>query len=309
MRRRANERIRDIQAVAYRNTFHDPADPGIPSVEKAQPSGNPAQLTPHRSRHPVCMEERKWHALTLARFFAIIAYMIGKAISLKLSTDTAQAGALMDLAVAFAKACNALVPIVVANRCWNRVALHHLGYHPTRTAVPELGSQMVCQAVRRVADAYKVVKPRKGEYVKAVTFKPTSVNYDCRTHWIKGDKASLYTLSGRIVVDIQMGKRQRDIINQGKLKESKLVKRNGVWYLNAFVELPAVPPKEGGGTMGVDVGENNLAATSTGKIFGGGELRHKRDMHLACRKRLQANGSRAAKRKLKAIAALSRRGT
>lgn len=239
--------------------------------------------------------------LTFCAFHEMFAYMIGKAISLKLSTDAAQAVALTNLATAFAKASNALVPIVVANRCWNRVALHHLGYHQTRAAVPELGSQMVCQAVRRVADAYKVIKPRKGEDVKAITFKPTSVNYDCRTHWIKGEKASLYTLSGRIVVDIQMGKRQRDVINQGKLKESILVKRNGAWYLNAFVELPSVPPKEGGETMGVDVGENNLAVTSTGKIFGGGELRHKRDMHLACRKRLQANGSRAAKRKLKAI--------
>lgn len=69
----------------------------------------------------------------------------------------------------------------------------------------------------------------------------------------------------------------------------------------------AVPPVTGGGTMGCDVGENNLAATSTGKVFGGGKLRHDRDKYLAHRRRLQANGSRAAKRKLRALSGREQR--
>jgi putative transposase len=50
--------------------------------------------------------------------------------------------------------------------------------------------------------------------------------------------------------------------------------------------------------MGVDVGENNLAATSTGKIFGGAQLRYKRDCFLAHRRRLQSNGTQSSKQKL-----------
>jgi putative transposase len=50
--------------------------------------------------------------------------------------------------------------------------------------------------------------------------------------------------------------------------------------------------------MGVDIGENNLAATSTGKIFSGKRLRFERDCFLAERRRLQSNGTQSAKQKL-----------
>ena len=54
--------------------------------------------------------------------------------------------------------------------------------------------------------------------------------------------------------------------------------------------------------MGVDVGENNIAATSSGTIYGGNKLKHQRDKYLGLRKRLQSNGSQSAKQKLRKIA-------
>ena len=53
--------------------------------------------------------------------------------------------------------------------------------------------------------------------------------------------------------------------------------------------------------MGVDLGENNIAATSTGKLVGGGKLRYDRDRFLALRRRLQRNGSQSAKQLLKRL--------
>ena len=53
--------------------------------------------------------------------------------------------------------------------------------------------------------------------------------------------------------------------------------------------------------MGVDLGENNIAATSTGKVIGGGKLRYDRDRFLAIRRRLQRNGSQSAKQLLKRL--------
>jgi IS605 OrfB family transposase len=49
------------------------------------------------------------------------------------------------------------------------------------------------------------------------------------------------------------------------------------------------------------MGENNLAATSSGKLFCGGQLRHKRDCFLNFRRRLQSNGSKSAKQLLKKV--------
>lgn len=53
--------------------------------------------------------------------------------------------------------------------------------------------------------------------------------------------------------------------------------------------------------MGVDVGENKLAAHSLGKVFGGEHLRDQRDRYLALRRRLQSNGSQSAKQKLRQV--------
>jgi len=228
-----------------------------------------------------------------------------RTVSLKLLATTEQALALSALADSYAQACNAIAPLAVEHRCWNRVALHHLAYYPVRKQLPALGSQMVCQAVHRVADAYKTLKANKGiakdKPVPAITFKPTAINFDKRTYSIKGDAFSLFTLDGRAKISFVCGKHQRNLLASGLPKEAKLIVRKGVWYFNLVLEFPDVTPVTGGGVLGIDVGENNLAASSTGKVWGGGKLRHDRDIYLAHRRRLQSNGSRAAKRKLRAI--------
>jgi len=237
--------------------------------------------------------------------------MSHRTISLKLFTTADQSTALSALAAEFAAACNAIVPFAVEHRCWNRVALHHLAYYPVREHLPLLGSQMVCQAIHRVANAYKVLKANKGiakdKPVPAITFRPTSVNFDQRTYTMKGDVLSLFTLSGRIKVPFACGKHQRNLLASGKAKEAKLIVRKGVWYFNLVLDVPDTPPIAGSGVCGIDVGEHTLAASSTGKIWGGGKLRHNRDKYLANRRRLHSNGSRAARRKLKAISGREQR--
>lgn len=37
--------------------------------------------------------------------------------------------ALVAVQAAYAGACNLLVPVVIDNRCWNRVALHNIAFH------------------------------------------------------------------------------------------------------------------------------------------------------------------------------------
>lgn len=234
-----------------------------------------------------------------------------RTVSLKLVTAPEQVAALSALADSYALACNAIVPLAIERRCWNRVALHHLAYYPVRELIPTLGSQMVCQAVHRVADAYKVLKANKGitkdKPVPTIAFRPTSVNFDKRTYSIKGNTLSLFTLSGRAKIPFVCGKHQRNLLSSGVPKEAKLIVRKGVWYFNLALDLPDVAPVSGGGVFGLDVGENNLAASSTGKVWGGGKLRHNRDIYLAHRRRLQSNGSRAAKRKLRAISGREQR--
>jgi len=230
--------------------------------------------------------------------------------SIRLNVDPEQAAALMALQSAYADACNRLVPTVVEHRCWNRVALHHLAYARLRKETP-LGAQMVCNAIFSVCKAYKAQKKlgriRKDAPVPAVHFNRASVHFDKRTYAIHGERLSLYTLSGRITVTLVTGEHQRRIMASGKAKEAELVCRRGRWYFNLVVESDDADPIPSGPVMGVDVGENNLAATSTGKVWGGGELRHKRDGYLALRRRLQSNGSQSARQKLRQVSGKERR--
>jgi len=230
--------------------------------------------------------------------------------SIKLDIAPADLLALVALQAAYADACNRVVPTVVGHRCWNRVALHRLSYRTLRDTTP-LGSQMVCNAIFSVCKAYRAQKElgriRKDGPVPVIRFDHASVHFDKRTYTIKGDGVTLYTLSGRIKATQRLGAHQQRILDSGAPKEAELVCRKGQWYFNLVVESPDQDRVTSGRVLGVDVGENNLAASSTGKVWGGGELRHKRDKHLALRRRLQSNGSQSAKQKLRQVSGKEQR--
>jgi IS605 OrfB family transposase len=223
---------------------------------------------------------------------------------IRLDPTPEQAAAMARLRSAYADACNRLAPIVREHRVWNRVALHQRAYAWLRESSP-LGSQMCCNAIFSVCKAYKAQKAlgriRKDKPVPEIRFDRASVHFDQRTYSLRGEAVSLNTLSGRMVVPFRLGGHQRRILESGAPKEAELVFRKGRWYFNLAVESGEVEPVASGQVMGVDVGEINLAAVSTGKVFGGGRLRDQRDRYLALRRRLQSNGSRSAKQKLRQV--------
>jgi IS605 OrfB family transposase len=224
--------------------------------------------------------------------------------SIRLDPTPEQAAALAALRSAYVDACNRLVPFVREHRVWNRVALHQRAYTWLRKNSP-LGSQMCCNAIFSVCKAYKAQKAlgriRQEAPVPEIRFGRASVHFDQRTYRLRGETVSLTTLSGRIVVPLRLGKHQRRILESGAPKEAELVFRKGRWYFNLVVESGEVKPVASGPVMGVDVGELTLAVVSTGKVFGGEPLRDERDRYLALRRRLQSNGSRSAKQKLRQV--------
>ena len=222
-------------------------------------------------------------------------------ISILLETVQEQEQRLLQLQNAYHLACNHIVPSVVEERCWNRVALHHLVYNKVRKT-SSLGSQMVCNAIFSVCKAYKAKTIGKDDPVPVIQFrKYKSVHFDKRTYTIRGNILSLYTLEGRIHIPMRMGPFQEAYFSQGIPTEAELICRNGRWYFNLVLELPDPPKTENTKMLGVDLGENVLAAVSSGKLHGGGKIRHERNKHLAKRRRLQSNGTQSSKQLLKKI--------
>ncbi len=231
-----------------------------------------------------------------------------RTIALKLNLSKEQSNALLETQIAFSQACNEAVPFAIENRCWNRVALHHLCYHKVRGSLPDLGSQMVCNAIKKVCSSYKVLKIKKSQDVPVITFKETgSIHYDKRTYSVKDSTLSLFTVTGRIKCGFLTGDFQREYLERGTVKEAELIRKGKRWFFNIVLNLPDTPIKKDGKIIAIDVGENNLATTSNGTIHGGGKLRHERDQFLARRAKLQSNGSRSAKRCLKVVSGRERR--
>lgn len=207
------------------------------------------------------------------------------------------------------------VPIVQKHHVWNKVALQKHVYHAILRATTQLGAQMCLKVIARVCQAYKALKENKrikqGQPVPAINFNRSSVHFDKRIYSIKNNILSLYTLSGRIKIALNLAEHQKRILENGVAKEADLIARKikgkTTWFLNLVIESTQPQPVAVDTVMGVDVGENNLAATTLGEVFGGGELRHRRDKYLSNRSRLQSNGSQSAKQKLRKISGKEQR--
>jgi putative transposase len=229
--------------------------------------------------------------------------------SIEIEAGAGEQAALAALQAAYADACNLLVPIVTQSRCWNRYDLHPLAYRKLR-ATTGLGAQMCCNVLRTVCAAYRALSSNGGvpleRPVPAISFRRASVHFDARTFSMHGDRLTLYTLTGRIAVTLRPGGHQQRLLTWGTPKEAELISRHGKWFFNLVLEREVVY-KQTGPVLGVDVGENNLAATSTGKIWGGGQLRFDRDRHLGLRRRTQGNGSKSARQLLHRVSGRERR--
>jgi putative transposase len=228
---------------------------------------------------------------------------VKRTIAIKLTLSEGESQALFELQEKFSSACNQAAEIALREKERNRVRLHHLCYYAMRNTFPELGAQMCCNAVAKTVQALKAFK-----HPKPILFKNgCSVHFDKRTYSLKGQVLSLFTLQKRIRIQLEISSFHKKFLEQGKIKEAELVRKGKRWFFHLVLDLPDIPLAESKQAMAVDLGENVLAATSTGKLFGGGPLRAKRDQFLGHRQRLQGKGSQAAKLRLRKISGREKR--
>lgn len=149
-------------------------------------------------------------------------------IPLKVSSEQLQR--LQALQHGFAKLCNALAPVVQATRVWNRVALHHLTYRQLREQFPEMGSQMVCNAIYSVSRTCRVVfqHPASPVHLDKLGHRPLPmlrfadscpVYFDRHTLSLKAGRLSMFTLDGRMHFDLQLDPRDEQRFHAQKMRE------------------------------------------------------------------------------------------
>lgn len=163
-----------------------------------------------------------------------------------LNTSAEQFARLQQLQTAFAAVCNAIAPVASAQRCWNRVALHHLTYKEMRARFPEIGSQMVCNAIYAVCKMSRLIyqhpespfhiKKLGAEKLPTLKFLDTCpVYFDSHTLTLDENKLSMYTLDGRMKFMLTLSTAQQQALKNQKLGEIHLNQTAEAQYALTFV--------------------------------------------------------------------------
>lgn len=151
-------------------------------------------------------------------------------VAIALDATPEQVQRLLALQAAFAQTCNALAPLVRDTRCWNRVTLHHLAYKMLREKFPQLGSQMVCNAIYSVSRTSRNVfqNPASPFNVAKWGVRPlpllnftetAPVYFDRHTLSVKDHKLSMFTLDGRMHFSLALHPEAEAAFLERKLRE------------------------------------------------------------------------------------------
>jgi putative transposase len=209
--------------------------------------------------------------------------------------------------------------------CSNGVELHKRTYYPLRAQYPALPAQLVCAARVKATEAVKSALTWKAKHEQAYpkkvakaqkqgkplpAFKPVrcphsemaAIRYDQRSYWVKWDTmtCSLATIDGRIELGFSVPAHLMQYVGN-KTCSADLCYRKGRFTLHIVVEIPAPSIPSTDDVIGIDLGLNHPAVTSQKYFLGEKRWKEQERRTFRLRRKLQAKGSRSAKRHLKKL--------
>jgi len=220
----------------------------------------------------------------------------------KLLPTLEQADALRKTLERANAACQFISDTAWETKTFRQYDLHHKCYQAVREQFG-LSAQVAVRVIAKVADAYKLDRKSKR------TFKTTgSIAYDDRIlSWrLQNQTVSIWTMNGRLRIPFVCGERQWELLKT-RQGESDLGIFKGLVFLSATCEVEEPKPVEVEGALGVDLGITNIAVDSDGKIYLASQINNVRHRQRRLRAKLQAKGTRSAKRKLKRLSGKERR--
>jgi IS605 OrfB family transposase len=217
-------------------------------------------------------------------------------VQTQLLPDAEQAAKLRTVVERFNEAANHVAGVAFDGQTANVFELRKLCYAGVRAKFG-LSSQMAQLAIKAARDAYCRDKSKRPKFRKHA-----AVAYDRRIMSFKGiDRVSLLTLEGRIIIPFILGQYQRDRIGAAKGQCDLVLRKDGKWFLIVTVDVPEGSPIPVTDFIGVDLGIVQIATDSDGNTYSGAAVNKVRVKHNLQRKRLQKQGTKGAKKKLKRV--------
>ena len=210
-------------------------------------------------------------------------------------------------------------------QCSNGIELHKETYYPLRMQYPDLPSQLVCAARVKATEAVKSALTWKAkqeqDYPKKVAkahkqerpvprFKPVQspqserapIRYDVRSYWVKWNinRCSLATTHGRMELDFTVPHHLLQYVGY-KTCSADLCYRKGRFTLHVVVSIPQPDIAPTDIVIGIDLGLARPAVTSTRLFLGERRWQEQERKMFRIRRKLQAKGTKSAKRHLKQL--------
>jgi IS605 OrfB family transposase len=199
---------------------------------------------------------------------------------------------------------NAVASLGFTSKCSNGIELHKQTYYDLRARYPNLPAQLVCAARVKATEAVKSALDRLNKQRKTGIphAKMCPIRYDARSYWVKWERmiCSLATIQGRIELPFIVPPYAQKY-RGGKVCNADLCYRKGHYRLHITLSIPdptIVPSPE---VVGVDLGLNRPAVTSNKHFLGERRWKEQERRIFRLRRKLQAQGSKSAKRHLKKL--------
>lgn len=215
--------------------------------------------------------------------------------TLKLQPTPNQSALLYQTLSVANQACDFISAVAWNHQVFVGTALHHLTYYDVRNLFG-LSAQLAIRCIGKVVDSYKVGRSLQRKYrpYGAISFDNRILGYN-----LEAQTVSIWTLAqGRIIVPFMCGEYHRCLL-EGQRGESLLLWRDGHFYIHASCEVETEPLMDVTECLGVDLGIVNIAADSDGQRYSGAHLNNLRHRHTKLRQKLQAKGTKAARRLLR----------
>jgi IS605 OrfB family transposase len=249
---------------------------------------------------------------------------VRRTVVVKLNVDDSDATLLHETVEEYLWACNYVVQDAWRDdyKPTSKTKLHDRTYADVREQT-RLHANLVQSARNRAAEAIKGVVARwqNGKKASQPHFTTPSLRYDKRSATFHDDRASLSTVNGRIEAeyvlppegDNPQTKYLRD--NEYEVTGATLQYRDetDTFFLHIGTkadvesEMPAEGDAEHSTVLGVDLGIEQIAVTSTGMFWSGGYLTHRRREYERVRGDLQRTGTESAHRTIERMGDRERR--
>lgn len=192
---------------------------------------------------------------------------------------------------------------------WYKGKLHPLTYRQIR-GITKLPSQLVCSSRDKACEILKSLRKIKNP-AKPIIKKHLTIRYDARSFWFKPIKneywVSLLTINGRIKFPADIPEYYWKYLDWNVRDANLILDRKDRLFLHITFARDISAPSDSEGVLGVDVGINHVAVTSNRKFFNAKQIKLKKIKFRKVRSKLQAKGTRSARRLLKKISGREKR--